>query len=154
MLIIGYRIGSSIRMIGPGGERTLALGIDAGGSYTDAVVMDVHTKEIIAKMKSRTTHDDMIVGMMDAMNGIIMKRAFNPKDIKFVGLSTTLATNSILESKGGKVGLITIGWEPENDTLMAPVKTFRIDGGHNVTGEAISGLTEGSLIDAAKELER
>jgi len=141
-------------MIGPGGERTLALGIDAGGSYTDAVVMDVHTKEMIAKMKSKTTHDDMIVGMMDAMNGLIMKRVFNPKDIKFVGLSTTLATNSMLENKGGKVGLITIGWDPEDDVLMTPSKTIRVDGGHDVTGKSVAGLTEGSLIDAAKELEK
>jgi len=141
-------------MIGPGGERTLALGIDAGGSYTDALVMDVHTKEIIAKMKSKTTHDDMIVGMMNAMNGLIMKRRFNPKDIKFVGLSTTLATNSILESKGGKVGLITIGWEPEGDVLMEPAKMIRIDGGHDVTGKATDGLSEGSLVDAARELEK
>ena len=141
-------------MIGPGGERTLALGIDAGGSYTDGVVMDVHTKEIIAKMKSRTTHDDMIVGMMNAMNGLIMKRVFNPKDIKFVGLSTTLATNSILESKGGKVGLIAIGWEPDNDIMMVPAKTICVEGGHDVTGKSAAGMSDGSLIDAAKELEK
>ncbi|MCL2607196.1 MAG: hydantoinase/oxoprolinase family protein [Methanomassiliicoccaceae archaeon] len=140
-------------MIGPGGERTLALGIDAGGSYTDAVVMDVRTKEIISKMKSKTTHDDMIIGMKDAMNGLILKRKFNPKDIKFVGLSTTLATNSILESKGGKVGLITIGWHPEKDMLMEPSKSFFVAGGHDVTGEAIEGLDENALINAAKELE-
>ncbi|MDR0791344.1 MAG: hydantoinase/oxoprolinase family protein [Methanomassiliicoccaceae archaeon] len=141
-------------MIGSGGEKVLALGIDAGGSYTDAVIMDVHTKEIIAKMKSRTTHDDMIVGMTEAMNGLILKRQFNPRDIRFVGLSTTLATNSILESKGGKVGLITIGWEPDKDILMAPVKEFSVPGGHEVTGNAITGLGENALIDAAKELEK
>ena len=140
-------------MIGAGGERVLALGIDAGGSYTDAVVMDVRSKEIIAKMKSRTTHDDMIVGMMDAMNGLILKRRFNPKDIKFVGLSTTLATNSILESKGGKVGLITIGWEPEPDILMEPVKAFSVRGGHNVKGKVSEAMDENALIAAAKELE-
>jgi len=140
-------------MIGPGGERILALGIDAGGSYTDAVVTDVRTKEIIAKMKSKTTHDDMIIGMKDAMNGLILKRKFNPKDIKFVGLSTTLATNSILESKGGKVGLITIGWHPEKDILIEPSKDIFVGGGHNVTGDAVEGLDENALINAAKELE-
>ncbi|MCL2785947.1 MAG: hydantoinase/oxoprolinase family protein [Methanomassiliicoccaceae archaeon] len=144
----------SIGMIGAGGERILALGIDAGGSYTDAVVMDVRTKEIIAKMKSRTTHDDMIVGMRNAMNGLILKRSFNPKDIKYVGLSTTLATNSILESKGGKVGLITIGWTPEREALMEPLKEFFVAGGHDVKGKSISGLDESALIDAAKELEK
>jgi len=92
--------------------------------------------------------------MMNAMNGLILKRRFNPKDIKFVGLSTTLATNSILENKGGKVGLITIGWEPEPGILMDPAKTFFVGGGHNVTGDAIEGLNESALINAAKELEK
>jgi len=141
-------------MIGAGGKRTLALGIDAGGSYTDVVVMDVHTKEIISKMKSKTTHDDMIVGMRDAMNGLILKRKFNPKDIRYVGLSTTLATNSILENKGGKVGLITIGWTPEKGILMEPAKEFFVEGGHDVKGKSIAGLNDSALIDAAKELEK
>ena len=150
---VNYTVVMLNDMIGPGGERILALGIDAGGSYTDAVVMDVHTKEILAKMKSGTTHDDMIIGMMETMNGLILKRMFNPKDIKFVGLSTTLATNSILEGKGGKVGLITIGWEPEEGALIEPVKRCFVKGGHYVNGEEIAGLSDSELIDAAKELE-
>jgi N-methylhydantoinase A/oxoprolinase/acetone carboxylase beta subunit len=96
----------------------------------------------------------MIVGMRNAMEGLILERCFNPKDIKYVGLSTTLATNSILESKGGKVGLITIGWNPEKDQLMEPAKEYFVGGGHDVKGKTITGLDESALINAAKELEK
>lgn len=140
-------------MIGKGGNRVLSLSLDSGGSYTDAVVMDILTKDVIAKVKSRTTHDDMIVGMMEAMDELILQRTFNPNEIKFVGLSTTLATNSILENKGGKVGLIRIGWNPLPDSLLPVIKDGYIDGGHDSKGEAVAGISNSTLIAMAKDME-
>lgn len=140
-------------MIEAEGKRILSLSIDSGGSYTDAVIMDIVTKEVIAKIKSKTTHDDMIVGMMDAMDSLLLTRTFNPKDIRYVGLSTTLATNSILENKGGKVGLIRIGWNPLPDALLPVTKDVYFDGGHDVKGATVAGLPETSIVAAAKEME-
>jgi len=140
-------------MIGEAGKRVLSLSLDSGGSYTDAVVMDIITKEIVAKIKSKTTHDDIIVGMKEVIDRLLLQRTFNPSDIKFVGLSTTLATNSILESKGGKVGLIRIGWEPYPDMLLPTVKEGSINGGHNQKGEAVDGISDPALIAMAKDME-
>jgi len=140
-------------MIGEAGNRVLSLSLDSGGSYTDAVVMDIMTKEVIAKVKSRTTHDDIALGMKEVLDLLILQRTFNPSDIKFVGLSTTLATNSILENKGGKVGLIRIGWDPFPDMLLPTVREGLISGGHNQKGEAVDGISNSHLIAMAKDME-
>ena len=140
-------------MIGKEGERTLSLGIDAGGSYTDAAVMDADERCVIASAKARTTHEDLMTGMCEAMTKLIAKRSFNPKDIKFTGLSTTLATNSILEGKGGRVGLIGIGWVPEKDWTFDVISSMFIDGGHDVKGHPLAPLDIEGLMKAAKKMD-
>ena len=92
--------------------RTLGLGIDTGGTFTDAVIIDMATMEILAKAKSPTTYEDLTVGLLGAVDGVIASGKFSVEEIEMVGLSTTLATNSLLTGKGGKVGLICIGWFP------------------------------------------
>ncbi|MDR2866643.1 MAG: hydantoinase/oxoprolinase family protein, partial [Methanomassiliicoccaceae archaeon] len=137
-------------MIGRQGSRSLSLGIDAGGSYTDAVIMDMNERCIVSRAKARTTHEDLMTGMSDAMISLISTRSFNPKDIRFTGLSTTLATNSILEGKGGRVGLIGIGWAPEKDWTFDTVHSAFVNGGHDVRGHPLSPLDADGVIKAAK----
>ncbi|MCL2786340.1 MAG: hydantoinase/oxoprolinase family protein [Methanomassiliicoccaceae archaeon] len=139
-------------MIEKAGTRTLSLGMDAGGSYTDAVVMDVNERRVLARSKAATTHEDLMIGMSEAMTKLIANRSFNPKDIKFTGLSTTLATNSILEGKGGRVGLIGIGWTPEKDWTFDVVSSAFIDGGHDVKGHPLFPLDTDALIRAARKM--
>ncbi len=93
------------------GNRTLGLGIDTGGTFTDAAIIDMETMEVLAKAKSPTTYQDLSLGLLGAVDGVIASGKFTVDEIKIVGLSTTLATNSILTGKGGQVGLICIGWE-------------------------------------------
>ena len=140
-------------MIDREGKRTLSLGMDAGGSYTDAVVMDVNERCVIARAKAKTTHDDLMRGMSDSMALLISTRSFNPKDIRFTGLSTTLATNSILEGKGGRVGLIGIGWVPEKDWSFDVISSAFINGGHDVKGRSAAPLDTDALVSAAKRMK-
>ena len=134
------------------GSRALSLGIDAGGSYTDAAVMDGSERCVIARAKTRTTHEDLMIGMGNVMRSLIAQRSFNPRDIKFTGLSTTLATNSILEGKGGRVGLIGIGWSPEEEWSFDVVSSSFINGGHDVRGHELSPLDVTELIRSAKKM--
>lgn len=79
------------------------LGIDAGGTYTDAVVYDLQSKELIQSGKGRTTPENYTVGIAEAVRDI------DPELLRqagMVALSTTLATNAIVEGKGRDVGLI------------------------------------------------
>jgi N-methylhydantoinase A/oxoprolinase/acetone carboxylase beta subunit len=79
------------------------LGIDAGGTYTDAVVFDFENNCTICKAKSLTTRWDFTVGISNVLEQLDQDCLRN---IELVSLSTTLATNAIVENEGQKVGLI------------------------------------------------
>ena len=82
----------------------LGLGIDTGGTYTDSVVLDMDTKKIICRSKALTTRDDLIKGIVASLKGLE-----RTDRISIVSLSSTLATNSIVEGKSCRVGLIVMG---------------------------------------------
>ena len=89
-------------------SRKLVMGIDTGGTYTDGVLLDYRTREVITSCKSLTTRHDYAIGIGRVIEGIEIE---NPSEIKMVSISTTLATNSIAEGKGARVALILIGYD-------------------------------------------
>jgi N-methylhydantoinase A/oxoprolinase/acetone carboxylase beta subunit len=117
-----------------GEKRTLGLGIDTGGTFTDAAIIDMQTMEVLTKAKSPTTYQDLSIGLLGAVDGVIASGKFEVEEIKIVGLSTTLATNSILTGKGGQVGLICIGWSPDREWDMGTTIIETVEGGHTVRG--------------------
>lgn len=87
---------------------SLGLGFDTGGTYTDAVILDFETGKVLQKAKSLTTYADLSVGIDSSV------RKLDPsllKQVTMVSMSSTLATNSVVEGRGGRVGLISIGLE-------------------------------------------
>jgi N-methylhydantoinase A/oxoprolinase/acetone carboxylase beta subunit len=70
------------------------LGIDTGGTYTDGILLDYHTREVLASHKSLTTKRDLSIGIEAVIKNIPLK---DPSAIKMVSISTTLATNAIAE---------------------------------------------------------
>ena len=95
----------------------LALGIDTGGTCTDAVIYDMKAKKVLASTKTKTTHEDLTICILQVMKQL-------PKELlyqtDFIALSTTLATNACVEGKGGRAKLIFIGMEPEDVAVHAP----------------------------------
>lgn len=84
------------------------IGIDTGGTYTDAVLYDFEQNKILSAAKSLTTKEDLSIGIGNALDGLpgdLVKKA------DFISLSTTLATNACVEEKGGRAKLILIGLE-------------------------------------------
>lgn len=79
------------------------LGVDAGGTYTDAVIFDLEGDRVLCKAKALTTRWDFSVGIANALQ--LLDRNLL-REIELVSLSTTLATNAIVENEGQKVGLI------------------------------------------------
>ncbi len=96
-------------------NRKIGLGVDTGGTYTDAAIVDLNSLEVLASAKSQTTHHDLAIGLLQSVDDVLGSSGMDPSDISMVGISTTLATNSILEGRGGDVGLILIGWSPIGD---------------------------------------
>ncbi len=79
------------------------LGIDAGGTYTDAVIYDKPSKTVVSKAKALSTKWDFTIGIEKALEQLDSSLL---SQIELVALSTTLATNAIVENHGQKVGLL------------------------------------------------
>ena len=117
----------------------LYLGIDTGGTYTDAVLW-ADDDGIIAKAKSLTTRHDLAIGIAGAVDAVLSRAAIQPTDIKLVSISTTLATNALVEGQGGRVALIMVGFNRQDLSRDGLAKTLGSDpvifcpGGHDVHG--------------------
>jgi N-methylhydantoinase A/oxoprolinase/acetone carboxylase beta subunit len=118
----------------------IGLGIDAGGTYTDTVIYDLGKGKTICKSKSLTTRWDFTLGIGKAMAGLDQDKL---RQVEMVSLSTTLATNAIIEGEGQKVGMIIMPpygrFEPE-DIPYEPRAV--ISGQLEITGKEISPVDE------------
>ena len=113
-----------------------SLGIDAGGTYTDAVVLSNTDGKVMQTNKALTTYPDLIHGIRNALDGLDQTFLAN---VKMVSVSTTLATNTILENTGYPVGLILIG--KANVPSDHKIKySIQVSGGHNSAGNEVEPL--------------
>lgn len=124
------------------------LGIDTGGTYTDSVITDLDTGRILSRAKDLTTRNDLVIGI----KGSISKH--DPellKDVSLVSLSSTLATNSVVEGKGCRAGLICIGRDYDH-TVPADVYR-RIEGTHDLRGNVKIPLDEDAARQALEDMK-
>ena len=87
------------------------LGVDTGGTYTDAVIVDEGATRVIGSAKSLTTRGDLSLGVGRAVDAALSEAGVEPAEVSLVSLSTTLATNALVEGQGGRVALIFIGFD-------------------------------------------
>ncbi|HIS68400.1 MAG TPA: hydantoinase/oxoprolinase family protein [Candidatus Gallacutalibacter stercoravium] len=80
----------------------LGIGIDTGGTCTDAVLYDFEKRQVVASAKALTTKGNLAQGICNALDGLPRELA---TQAGIVGLSTTLATNACVEDKGGRARL-------------------------------------------------
>ncbi len=124
----------------------MRLGIDTGGTFTDAVLYDSE-KGLLRTAKSLTTHYDLAVGIRNVV-GLIDSDPDTPLSdlVQVTSISTTLATNAIVEGRGGTVCLLLIGYRPEaldRADLRKAIRTDPvefIEGGHTATGDEYQTL--------------
>jgi N-methylhydantoinase A/oxoprolinase/acetone carboxylase beta subunit/tetratricopeptide (TPR) repeat protein len=122
---------------------SLLLGIDTGGTYTDAVLYQDSgpNRGVIAKAKALTTREDLSLGIGAVVERVLSHEAAKAGEIALVSVSTTLATNALVEGQGGRVGLVFIGFT-EADVGRAGLRealagdpVIQIAGGHSPLGE-------------------
>ncbi|WP_424947645.1 hydantoinase/oxoprolinase N-terminal domain-containing protein [Candidatus Spongiihabitans sp.] len=118
------------------------LGIDTGGTYTDAVIVD-ERQTAVAKNKSLTTSFDLTIGIGNAISSLPQALL---EEVNLVALSTTLSTNSVVEGRGAPVAILLPGY---NDSQVAKSGLLEIlekeyitllDGGHDATGAQLMSL--------------
>jgi len=85
----------------------IGIGIDTGGTCTDAVVYDFETKEILGAGKAMTTKQNLEIGIANALDTLPPELV---EQADSIALSTTLATNASLENKGARAKLLLIGF--------------------------------------------
>ena len=123
---------------------TYFLGIDTGGTFTDAVLLDAD-KKIVASAKSLTTRFDLSIGIGASLDKL-------PADwltrVGLVSLSTTLTTNSVVEGKGSPVCVLLAGYDPPQVKasglieLLGQEAIVALPGGHDAGGYPILPLDE------------
>lgn len=84
----------------------LAIGIDTGGTCTDAVLYDFDSQKIISHNKALTTYDDLTRGILEALDGLDPALC---RQASIAGLSTTLSTNACVEGKFRRPRLLLMG---------------------------------------------
>ncbi len=127
------------------------IGIDTGGTFTDAVIINLDDKKPVVWDKTPTTHYDLGVCINRIILKLLEKSGILPQDIKVISISTTLATNAVIEGKGAKVGLFMIGLTSFVD--LPVVDTIYIQGGHKWTGEEENPLNLEGLSVAIEEIK-
>ena len=112
------------------------LGIDAGGTYTDSVLIRKSDGKVVCSNKALTTYPDPLEGIKESIDGLDRDKL---KLVTTVSVSTTLATNTILEKTGYPVGLILIGnYEIPADSGIE--NCIMVQGGHDSQGDEIEAL--------------
>ena len=134
------------------------LGVDTGGTYTDAVIVDEAADLVIGKAKSLTTRADLALGIGRAVDAALAQSGVAASDVALVSLSTTLATNALVEGQGGRVALIFIGFDEgdlERGGLIEALKgdpVVKIAGGHSHAGIQVAALDLAALEAQLREL--
>ena len=119
-----------------------SLGIDTGGTFTDAVLLDAR-RQVVASAKALTTRFDLSIGIGGALDKL---PAAMLAYVDLVSLSTTLTTNSVVEGKGSPVCVLLAGYDAAQIKASGLIDLLGMDaivalpGGHDAGGMALCPL--------------
>src|ERR1700675_3061989 len=160
----GGASGARIRYVTPpmsaiNSTQGLWLGLDTGGTFTDAVLLA--DGRVIATAKALTTPWNLANGIAQAIRAVLelLPAGASRQDVSLVSVSTTLATNAVVENRFSPVCTLLIGFDDamvERSGLQRPGtggSVVRVRGGHTATGEESSALDEAAVTRAVAEQE-
>jgi N-methylhydantoinase A/oxoprolinase/acetone carboxylase beta subunit len=149
----GITVIKADRYISPdAGTAKIGLGIDAGGTYTDTVIYDLDQRKMLCKRKALTTRWDFTIGIGEALAGLDQHLL---QQVELVSLSTTLATNAIVEGDGQKVGMIVMppyGRMDKEEIAYEPKAL--VHGQLEINGKEIEPVDESEIRNIAHRLVR
>jgi N-methylhydantoinase A/oxoprolinase/acetone carboxylase beta subunit len=134
---------------------SLRLGIDTGGTFTDAVLVD-DDRRIVAAEKSLTTRFDLTIGIGDVIDKLPTAML---KQITMVSLSTTLTTNSVVEDLGAPVCVLLPGYNQSQVKqsglfeILPPQLVVILEGGFDAVGKQHQELDEDKARKAIIKLQ-
>jgi N-methylhydantoinase A/oxoprolinase/acetone carboxylase beta subunit len=137
------------------------IGIDVGGTNTDAVLMD--GTDVLAEVKTVTTQD-VTGGIVAALRALVRARDFSPAQIQAVMIGTTHFTNALVEARRlartaalrlalpATEGLPPMADWPDRVRQAIGGHVYLCHGGHEFDGREISPLDEGEIRRAADDM--
>jgi N-methylhydantoinase A/oxoprolinase/acetone carboxylase beta subunit len=134
----------------------LWLGLDTGGTFTDAVLL-ADGRRVVASDKALTTHWNLAIGIGAAIRAVLaaLPAGMRRDAISLVSVSTTLATNAVVENRFAAVCTLVIGFDAAMVARSGLERdggiVVRIGGGHDATGEALMALDEAAVLEAVRE---
>jgi N-methylhydantoinase A/oxoprolinase/acetone carboxylase beta subunit len=136
----------------------LSVGLDTGGTYTDAVVLD-GAQRVVASAKALTTHWDLSIGLHAALRAVLatLPAASSRERIFLVSVSTTLATNAVVENRFAPVCTILVGFDEQMVERTGLKRAgggviVRVRGGHQASGDEAEPLDEAAVDAAVSEV--
>lgn len=139
----------------------MRIGIDVGGTNTDAVLMD--GRRVVGWAKSPTTRD-VNSGITNVLNALLAQTNVKPSEISAVMLGTTHFTNAVVERKNlSKTAVVRIGlpataalppyvdWPDDLRDALSGI-SYLVHGGYEFDGRPIAPLGKEEIRDAAKKI--
>jgi N-methylhydantoinase A/oxoprolinase/acetone carboxylase beta subunit len=138
-------------------KSSLWLGLDTGGTFTDAVIL-ADGRRVIASAKALTTPWNLAIGIGAAIRRVLtaIPSGASRADIDLVSVSTTLATNAVVENRFSPVCTLLIGFDDamvRRSGLEHHGVVVRVAGGHGATGDEQVALDEATVERAVAEHE-
>ena len=127
----------------------MLLGLDVGGTFTDAVIIDGH--RVVASAKRRTTKDNLMQGIGEALDTVLT--GCNTSNIEQVTLSTTVVTNTIVEEKEQVVDLYVVTGPGRNVDDIFPVSPIYLQGYTDHRGIVVERTPTNAVRDVAKMVQ-
>ena len=141
----------------------MRIGIDVGGTNTDAVLLD--GERVLAAVKMATT-GDVTSGIVAAIDGLQRQHAFDPARVRAVMIGTTHFINALVEARrlaptaavrlslpAGASLPPMVDW-PQRLVDAVRGRSYLCHGGHEFDGRHISELDEAELRRAAEDMGR
>lgn len=132
------------------------LGVDTGGTYTDAVIYDDEAGVVLGAAKALTTHRSLDAGIGEAASAALAAADFPAEKISLSSLSTTLATNALVEGHGDPTALIMIGFSEKDlgraglGEALGDDPVFFVGGGHKSSGDEAAPLDKAAIEAACR----
>src|SRR3954466_6316016 len=101
-------------------SRSYRIGIDVGGTFTKAVLIDNATREVVGRHSVLTTHahaSGVAEGVVEVFRKVLANSGVAPESVVFLAHSTTQATNALLEGDVAPVGVL--GMATRVESLLA-----------------------------------
>ena len=128
----------------------MLLGLDVGGTFTDAVIIDGH--RVVSSAKRRTTKDNLMQGIGEALDAVL--DSCDTSNIEQVTLSTTVVTNTIVEEKEQVVDLYVVTGPGRNVDDIFPVSPIYLQGYTDHRGIVVERTSTDGVRDIARMVQK